>query len=300
MNTKSVHRAVKAGVLLAGAFFGMAAWSQTTTFASIYSGAGTSGGACSSSYNIAGVEPSAAGTYPLFVYVVGTNESYNNGAAMAAVNSMASKGYVAATIDYAASQFGSCSVIGDKASCAFNPNNAASAVTQLCSRGKADCSKGIVVAGFSQGSIIAILAKNYDARVQAAYAMGASTVYSTYDMSSCMANGTHTLQNDRLRVVDGERDNFAGGSHAAVQTQTQKVTGYTCAAGSTTCLTSNGSGWAIVKNTQVQDRSADHCYMRYSGDCFGSQNSLDQGWKTGTLDWEMPANLNWLTKFTTK
>lgn len=300
MKAKLIRCAVKAGVLLAGAMIGMVAWSQTTTFASSYNGAGIFGGSCTSSYNIAGVEPSTAGTYPLFVYVVGTNESYNNGAAMAAVNSMASKGYVAATIEYAASQFGTCSVIGDKANCAFNPNNAASAVTQLCARGKADCSKGIVVAGFSQGSVIAILAKNYDARVQAAYGMGSSTVYATYNMSSCMANGSHTLHNDRLRIVDGEKDNFAGGNQSAVQTQAQKVTGYTCAAGSTTCIAANGSGWVIAKNTQVRDGSADHCYMRYSGDCLGSQNSLDQGWQTGTLDWEMPANLNWLTKFTTK
>jgi hypothetical protein len=49
----------------------------------------------------------------------------------------------------------------------------------------------------------------------------------------------------------------------------------------------------------VQDGSADHCYMRASGDCFGSQNSLDSGWKSGTANWQLEQNLNWLKGFTT-
>lgn len=291
-----------AAAFASGALLSSASWSQTTTtsFAATYNGASTLGGSCGSTYNISGAEPSAAGTYPVFIYMVGTSESYNNAAAMATVNDMAQKGYVAATIDYATSQFGTCSVLGAKSSCAFNPNSTTSAVSQLCSRAKADCSKGIVVAGFSQGSILAILSKNYDSRVQAVYGMGVSNTYSTYDLSSCVSNGNRTLQSDRLRAVDGEKDNFAGGSQSAVQSSLQNVTGVNCKTGSYSCLTSNNSGWIIVKNSQVQDGSADHCYMRASGDCLGSQNSLDQGWQTGTVNWEMDPNLQWLTNFTTK
>lgn len=145
---------------------------QTASFASNYNGASTSGGWRSMSYSIAGVEPSGTGPYPVFICIVGTSETYNNAAAMAAVNDMATKGYVAATVDYAESQFGTCSVLSAKSSCMFNPNSALSAVPQLCARAKADCSKGIVVGGFSQGSILALLAKNYDARVQAACGVG--------------------------------------------------------------------------------------------------------------------------------
>ena len=50
-------------------------------------------------------------------------------------------------------------------------------------------------------------------------------------------------------------------------------------------MNSNSSGWIIVKNSQVADGSADHCYMRASGDCFGSQNSLDSNWNNGTANW---------------
>ena len=65
-------------------------------------------------------------------------------------------------------------------------------------------------------------------------------------------------------------------------------------------MNGNNSGWIIVKNSQVADGSADHCYMRASGDCFGSQNSLDANWNNGTANWAKDTNLQWLTNFTTK
>jgi hypothetical protein len=274
--------------------------SAQTSFSATYNGASTSGGTCGSTYNISGMEPSAAGKYPLFVYMVGTNETYTNASAMEAVKRMAGKGYVAATIEYASAAFGTCSQIGAKASCAFNPNAAASAVSQLCSRGQADCSKGIVVAGFSQGSIMAMLAKNYDARVQAAYGMGAGVQYSSYDLRACVANGNRALPSDRLRAVNGERDNFNGGTASAARSQLQELTGMNCGSTAYGCLAANNSGWLIIKDSQVADRSADHCYMRRTGDCFGSQSSLDAGWQSGTQNWQLESNLNWLTTFTSK
>ncbi|MGE5452666.1 MAG: hypothetical protein ACM3VZ_12605 [Acidobacteriota bacterium] len=291
---------IVAGVAGLMAVFSATASSQTTSFAASYNGASIAGGSCGSTYSISGVEPSSTGTYPVFVYMVGTSESYNNASAMAAVKAMAAKGYVAATVDYATSQFGTCSVLSAKSSCIFSPNSSVGAVAALCSRAKADCSKGIVVGGFSQGSVLALLAKNFDARVQAAYGMGMSNVYATYDLSSCVSNGNRTLKSDRLRAVDGELDNFAGGNQSAVQKSLQNVTGQNCGAGSYSCTSSNGSGWIIVKNSQVKDGSADHCFMRASGDCFGSQGSLDSGWQSGTANWELDANLQWLTNFTTK
>lgn len=288
-----------AAALCTAAFFSSGASAQTS-FSASYSGAGVTGGSCTSTYNISGMEPSGTGTYPVFVYMVGTSENYTNASAMEAVRRMAAKGYVAATIEYANSQFGSCSVIGGKAACVFNPNNAASAVAQLCSRAKADCAKGIVVAGFSQGSIMAILAKNHDARVQAAYGIGAGVQYSTYDLRACVANGNRTLRSDRLRAINGEKDNFNGGTASAARSQLQELTGLNCGSTAYGCLNPNNSGWLIVKNSQVADRSADHCYMRRSGDCLGSQSSLDAGWQSGTANWQLESNLQWLTTFTAK
>lgn len=300
MTMSIMRRLAAATAFLLSVLGGGAAGAQTTSFAAAYNGAGTAGGSCASSFNISAVEPSASGTYPVFIYLVGTAETYTNAAAMAAVNAMAAKGYVAATVEYASSQFGTCPVLSAKSSCVFNPNSATSAVAQLCSRAKADCSKGIVVGGFSQGSILALLAKNFDARVQAAYGMGMGNVYATYNLSSCVSDGNRSLPGDRLRAVDGERDNFAGGAQAPVQSSLQNVTGLTCPAGSYACLSANGSGWIIARNSQMADGSADHCYMRAWGDCVGSQYSLDAGWNAGTANWSKEANLQWLTRFTTK
>ncbi|WP_198118399.1 hypothetical protein [Massilia rhizosphaerae] len=52
--------------------------------------------------------------------------------------------------------------------------------------------------------------------------------WATYDLSSCVSNDNRTLPSDRLRAVDGERDNFAGGTQSAVQNALQNVRGLKC------------------------------------------------------------------------
>jgi hypothetical protein len=273
--------------------------SATSSFTASYQGQGSGGATtCNTSYTITGQEPAAAGTYPVFLYMVGTTETSTNASATAAVQGMADLGYVAATIQYDSGEFGSCTQIGGKAQCIFDPNTSSSAVETLCGRAKADCTKGIVVGGFSQGAIIATLAKNTDSRVQAAWGMGDGVSYASFSVSSCMANGNRTLASDHLRAVNGVMDQFTGSTEAAQQTNMQSLTGFTCAAGSTSCLQSNGSGWIIVQTNQTVSGVADHCYMR-DGGCSASENSLDSGWESGSMNWELEANLQWLTQFTT-
>jgi hypothetical protein len=269
------------------------AWAQTlSSFTTTYKG-GSSG--CTTTYNIQGKEPSSTSRYPVFIYMVGTSETYNNASALAAVDEMAGRGFVAATIQYPNSSFGSCSTLTGRAKCAFDPATATSAVATLCARPTADCSKGIVVAGFSQGSILAILAKNYDTRVEAAYGLGAGVQYSLYDLRACVANGKRALSSTRLRAVNGEADSFMGGSEASVRGQLQELTGRNCSTAS--CLANDGSGWYIVKHAEASDGNADHCYMRASGGCNGSQSSLDQKWLNGTYSWSVDPSLQWLSGF---
>jgi hypothetical protein len=112
-----------------------------------------------------------------------------------------------------------------------------------------------------------------------------------------MANGNRTLPSDRLRAVNGDKDEFTGVTESLQQTNMQSLTGFTCESGSTSCLQSNGSGWIIVQDDQTEADLADHCYMR-DGGCVASEDSLDSGWKSGSSDWELNANLKWLTQFT--
>ncbi|NMO21861.1 hypothetical protein HPC49_34545 [Pyxidicoccus fallax] len=281
------------GLFVALAWTSSAQAQTLSSFSTTYSGG--SGLICGTTYNIRGQEPAASGRYPVFVYTVGTTENYDHSSAMAAVQEMAARGYVAATVEYDNGTFGSCSTLQSRAKCIYDSGRSTSAISRLCSRAKADCSKGIVVSGFSQGSIMAILAKNHDSRVQAAYGLGAGVEYSIYNLNSCVANGNRTLPSNRLRIINGEQDVFVGPTESSVRAQNTETTGYSCPL-ATSCLQSNGSGWYIIKDSQVSDGNADHCYMR-NGSCIGL--TLDNTWRSGTAPWSLRTNLNWLTQFTT-
>jgi hypothetical protein len=273
-------------------------WGQASSFTDTYTGQGSGASTCNTSFSITGEEPTAAGTFPLFVYMVGTTETFNNnGAASAAVSGMARRGFVAAIIQYDSGEFGNCSQISGKAKCIFEPTSAASAITKLCNRAKADCNKGIVAGGFSQGAVVATLAKNFNSLVKAAWGMGDGVSYSFFNLNACMANGNRTLDNEHLRAVDGQADQFIGPQESQVRSQLQTLTGFNCGSGATSCLQSNGSGWIIVLNNQVKSGNADHCYMRSNG-CLSGETSNDPGWLSGTAPWELNANLDWLASFT--
>jgi hypothetical protein len=249
-------------------------------------------------YNIKGTEPSDSAKHPVFIYTVGTTETWNNAQAMAAVAEMSAKGFVAAAVQYDSSLFGTCSQILSKAKYIYNSASSSSAVSKLCARAKADCSKGVVVAGFSQGSVIAVNAKNYDSRVRAAYGMGTHNLYSVYSLTSCMNNGGHTLSTNNLRIANGENDVFPGGNPSSTRSSSQSVTGLSCGSSAYECLRSNGSGWIMIRGSSLNDGSGDHCYQRV-GDCTGSENTLDSGWRSGSANWGLKANLAWLAGFAT-
>jgi hypothetical protein len=298
MTRKTTHLIAAGLALVLSTAAGLAS-AATSTFTATYSGANGSA-TCGTSYNISGVEPSDSAKHPVFLYMTGTTETYNNGHAMAAVNAMAAKGFVAAAVQYNSGSFGSCTVIGQKAACIFKPGSTSSAVSKLCARARADCSKGIVVSGFSQGSVIATLAKNTDDRVRAAYGMGTyNNYYSLNDVSSCMTAGTFALPTSNLRIANGESDYYANTNAATVRSRSEIVTGKSCGSSAYECLNSDGSGWMMIKGSQVSDGSADHCYQRLLGDCIGSANSIDSVWKTGSGKWALTANLNWLAQFAT-
>lgn len=285
--------------LVSLAIFAVALLCTASASAGTFSSSYTAG---YSTYTIKGSEP-ASGKSPVFIYTVGTSEQFDNGMAMAAVAEMAAKGFVAATVQYDSWLFGSCSQILAKAAAIFNGGSSASAVSKLCARSTADCSKGIVVAGFSQGAIIATNARNYDSRVRAAYGMGAHVAYKSYagnySVATCMTSGSYTLAPSNLRIVNGESDGFSGGSAGGVRSSSQSVTGKSCGSQAYECLGTNGSGWIMIRNSAVSDGSADHCYQRGTGGCYGSQSTLDSAWRNGSANWGLKANLSWLNGFAT-
>jgi hypothetical protein len=268
-----------------------------SSFTASYQGAGAGSNDCNTTDSIVGEEPATGGPFPLFVYMVGTTETFTNASATLAVQSMADLGYVAATIQYNSATFGDCTQIQAKAECIFDATSSASAITALCAKPNVDCSLGILTAGFSQGAVMATQSQNYNADVKATWGMGDGVMYTAaFDLTSCQANGNRSLPSSALRAVNGQGDEFTGDTNALQQANMQSLTGFDCAAGSTSCLQTNGSGWIIVQNGQTESGDADHCYMR-DGGCLASENSLDSGWMSGTENWELAANLSWLSGF---
>jgi hypothetical protein len=245
--------------------------------------------------SINGHEPAAAGTYPVAVYMTGTYMMYNDLDAQAFTQRMAARGFVAATVEYVNSGYPStCAVLEARATCIFNPASANSAISKLCARAKADCSKGIVVSGFSQGANLATLAKDNDARARAALVFGDVYKPVIYNLSACLQDSATVFTASQMRAISGEKDGFAGGSATSVRADLITVTGRTCAATAWDCLQPDGSGWYMVKDTEVVDGAADHCFMLGSGCVTSAISSLDMTFSTGSAAWSLDTGLAWL------
>jgi dienelactone hydrolase len=281
-----------------GALSGLEQALTTTAFtmSAAYYGTDRSGN-CSNSNkrSLVGLEPSDEGKFPVFVYLTGTNMPFNGPEAKLFTQQMAARGFVAAAVDYDSSSYPSCGTMTKKASCIFNAGSANSAVSKLCSRAKADCSKGIVVSGFSQGANLSALAKNYDARARAAYLIGHGDKASgLIDVSSCADNAKTTLLPSQMRSINGENDEFFGSNANGVRTQLQKVVGVSCAQ-SWNCLQADGSGWAMVRPMELADGSANHCYYYQNGNrACTANNGFDAGWLSGSAPWALAPSLDWL------
>jgi hypothetical protein len=270
--------------------------SASFTMSAAYYGTNSSGTCSSSSKrSIVGFEPSDAGTFPVFIYLTGTKMPFNGPEAKLFTEQMAGRGFVAAAVDYDSSSYPSCSLMTKKASCIFSASSANSAVAKLCARAKADCSKGIVVSGFSQGANLAALAKNYDARAGGAYLIGHGDKASgIIDVSSCADNAKTTLLPSQMRSINGENDEFFGANANGVRSQLQKVVGVSCA-GSWNCLQADGSGWAMVRPSELADGTANHCYYYQNGDrACTSNNGFDATFLNGSAPWSLAPSLDWL------
>jgi hypothetical protein len=291
--TRNILKAGLALALTAAASFA----SAQTSFTMTYKGGSTS--TCGTTYNITGKEPSASGKYPVFVYIGGTGENYTSAWGGASLTEAVNNGFIAASVEYDNGSFGTCTTISQRAKCIFNSANANSAIAKLCSRAKADCSKGVVTGGLSQGSVISVLSRDYDSRVRASFGQGNGTTYTAaYNLASCMDNGKHVQSGDRLRIINGERDMFVGGTEAVARSQAQRVTGLTTCS-TQSCFRANGSGWYIVKDYEVLDLYADHCFMGYGGTAIAQCAGLpvDGNYQNGNNQWGVKASVAFLKGF---
>ena len=237
------------------------------------------------------------GPYPLFVWTPGTFQPHWHTLSLTFVDEMAGRGFVAASVQYANNNFaGPCSGFTARALSIYETTRASSGISVLCSIPGVMCGKGVVTAGLSQGGAIAILARNYAADVRAAFAMSISdyNLISDTDLSECMDDPFTTIPAERVTIVNAEHDVLYAG-----QIPLMNVSGYACPIGAFECWspTGSGAGWYIVQDWQMEDNSADHCYPLFRG-CLGV--SFDSSWYTGTYNWSLKPNLDWLSTFGTQ
>lgn len=246
-------------------------------------------------YAIHGAEPGTEGSYPVFIYTVGTFGTYDSTSSLAWIDYIASRGFVAATVEYPNGPRPGCSALHEKAADLYSGPD--SAIGVLCGRARANCLKGIVTAGHSQGSAMAMLAANYDSRVRAALALGTGfdVVGPGLSYESCLVD-ERVLPPDSVRAVNGESDATYG---STMVNQLDSLTGMTCAAGSN-CLRANGSGWVLAPDAEVTDRLADHCYMGVvpSGESgSGCVYPSDPVWLSADVAWGRRAGADFLQGF---
>jgi poly(3-hydroxybutyrate) depolymerase len=127
---------------------------------------------CTRTQAVYGSEPAAPGRYPVVVYLHGTlADWWGNSEGQRVAELAATQGFVTAAFTHSNTRPTQASIDGH-AFCMFDARAPGNALAQVCARPKADCSRGVLVAGFSVGGAIAGRAKNFAPEVRAAWMMG--------------------------------------------------------------------------------------------------------------------------------
>jgi pimeloyl-ACP methyl ester carboxylesterase len=253
---------------------------------------------CTESQVIYGSEPATTGTYPVLIYVHGTGANLTDnqeGQVMAQL--AAAQGFVAVAPTYDSVRTNNAAGVAGHAACMFGEGNADNVESYACSLPEANCSDGVLVAGFSQGGVIALLAANYSPLVDAAWVMG---VNGSIPQIEPPPSGLRRLPDDRVRLNIGQLDLTKGGGGPFEPNGIEAVTGENCGI-AYDCLQPDGAGYYVVSNEEVADHIADHCYWEsvhlrdYSCTLRPTIAGLDPGFAPpSTTPWSLISNLNWL------
>ena len=261
---------------------------------------------CSKTLTVYGARPVASGNYPVLVYLHGTTADANsNKEGQRFIELAAAQGFVAFAPTYKSGGSLNEKGLQRHAHCLFNQSHPKDMMTAVCATSGTDCSKGVLLAGFSQGGSIATIAKNYNSKIKAVWAIGVSAyIYPSKKIPSdafAPPYGTRTLANDNLVINMGQSSNTAKRSLIPEDLPSlKKFTGVDCGS-NYNCLQADGSGYYIVQNSEIKDKVADHCYWlmvnKWSTglSCTTAPKELDPGFQPpSTSTWSMIRNLNWL------
>ncbi len=241
---------------------------------------GVNNPSCSRPLNADVWEPAASGKYPVAIVTVGTFGSITAPAYQELAKEFGRQGFVAIVVDYNTWESIPINIdrVKAKANCTYRPSRPESVMTKVCARAKADCNKGIVTSGHSQGGAMALLGHDYDPRIDAAHVWGTGN------------DVPITMEKSKIRVIAGEKD-----TSGKTPKDLNAMTGLNCNDQWECFIGPNGSGWRRVQNGEVTDGDADHCFTT-NGGCGGP---IDMKAMDASKNWSYPANVTWLKKFVT-
>lgn len=258
-----------------------------------YMGSVSNGAECATNYPTRGYQPAASSgeRFPLFLYFVGTefvpgdaSATYASDAALKVTEAMARRGFVALSVEYDNDAIAWLSDHQNQLACLFDGGKPASLIARACALPNVDCDAGIATWGHSQGAYVAHMAHNREPRVSAVWATGYG------------GDATSTLPPDRLRVVNGEADAGDNGTAAKLE----MITGMTAdeCNDPDQCLRDDGSGWIIVRKSQLalpDASSADHCWFDRQS-CSAGTVVLEPTWIDPASDraYALEANADWI------
>lgn len=256
---------------------------------------------CDRVLRMTGSEPMEPGRYPVAIFLVGTSGDHDYpGIVENVLPALARQGFVAASLEYEnATLLGAaqnCNLYRDNAACMVRNeldhvgSERRSAVAQLCGRAQADCGKGVVFLGHSQGGLTAVQAFRFAPIAPpspepmpvltavapmgvgpAGYVLGQRVI----DLSECMAATSLAIDPNALLVINGEHDAFFNGptgDQAGGQDALELVTGRQCAGPTWDCRGADGDGYVLVKPEEVSTGRAEHEFMTIPEHSFAEPN----------------------------
>jgi hypothetical protein len=252
--------------------------------------------------DLSGYEPDAEGTYPVFIWTEGTGVQYWDYNGNVFTKAMAERGFVAVSVDYNNIDYTiNCNQVNDKTASVFDATDEGSAISKICAREKADCTKGIVVSGWSQGAHLANRARDFNENVRAVLPLGNGiAAYAGMDLTSCLGIDNSAIAANRIRSLVGAGDEFfgctpdgTGCAQAGIREQQEVTTGVSCGDEAIDCHTADGSGWYMVQSSETAWGSDSHGFWLSF-----QASGFDPNFEDGTDFWCMEPSLDWLASFT--
>jgi len=224
---------------------------------------------------------------PLVVYLKGTSEDPSWGDTALIAQSVTQAGFAFALLEWPAwdgsdiphdGSFNGemyCDRTADKADQLFGHGDTTS-LSVVCALEGIDCSKGVGVAGYSQGAAIGSMAAKLDDRVTAFFAIGMNThvLFSNRGWEELTCHRDATLPSSARRYLAGG-DDEDGNPEQSGKTNIQRnkyqlplQAGYNCGE-QLDCLQDDGSGYFIVPKVKH-----DGIYAFYRGDWYGADGQI--------------------------